>query len=528
MYIRDLNKQQIQLDPIDVPVIPPPVDAPRFERDLLVDDSPLAQVSRAVFELGSEGTTPARARARAGRRGVTLPEEVLPPGKQPAPFRERETNLVRIVYKEIVLRFGPKVSSKTRDQLIKRRGFKVRRHNPFYKDQVVIFDPEGEHVGAELLDIANELSETDEVVFATPNFVSEYRRSAVSIPSIPTEQWHLYNRGTAAGQKKGEDVDAREAWKITRGKRAVVIAILDDGVDIDHPALSEQIWRDSKGRKGRDFFLPNDDPDHYNPRPKVFQRPYESTRWNDIHGTACAGVAAANASKCYGIAPGCRIQAVKIFHASEMAEDERVADAIRYASKTSAVISLSWSGGRTPDIEQAIEDAGRERQGRGAVVFAATGNENHAPVGFPAGYDAVIGVGASTDQALLASYSNVGRQVSVVAPSNYGIRAIFTTDVTEPGRGYNPGVVSKGGTDGLYANDFGGTSSATPLAAGIGALMLSVNPDLNREAVREILQSTADKIGGGYGPDGHSDEFGYGRVNAGAAVSEAKARRKRD
>jgi subtilisin family serine protease len=531
MYIRDLNKQKIELDPIELPTVPPPAGARRADHDLLLESSPLAMASRAIFELGGDRKTATRA-ARSTRRGAggrgPRPGEVdlLAPthGKPPQPFRERDTRLLRIVYKEIVLRFAPKVPTTTRTQLITKHGFVVRRTNPYEKDQVVIFDPEGQHVGAELLDIANDLAETDEVIFATPNFVSEYRRHALSIP-IP--QWHLYNRGKAAGQKKGEDVDAREAWKITRGSRDVVIAIIDDGVDIDHPTLRKQVWRDGKKRPGRDFFLPNDDPDHYNPRPKVFQRPYDNTDLNDIHGTACAGVAAASGTKCYGVAPKCRIMAVKIFHANEMAEDERVADAIRYAAKAASVISLSWSGGKTPDIESAIEDAGRERGGRGVVVFAATGNEDHAPVGFPAAYDSVIGVGASTDQAELASYSNVGKEVSIVAPSNYGILGIFTTDVTEPGRGYNPGDPSRGGKDGLYCNDFGGTSSATPLAAGIGALVLSVNPKLGREDVRGVLESTADKIGAGYDSKGHSNNFGYGRVNAGSAVHEAKARRKR-
>ncbi len=106
------------------------------------------------------------------------------------------------------------------------------------------------------------------------------------------------------------------------------------------------------------------------------------------------------------------------------------------------------------------------------------------------------------------------------APSNGGVRGIFTTDVSTPDRGFNIGVAANGGKDGLHYNDFGGTSSATPLAAGVAALMLSVDPTLNRQALRDLLQSTADKIGDGYDANGHSDEFGYGRVNAGKAVQQ--------
>ena len=90
------------------------------------------------------------------------------------------------------------------------------------------------------------------------------------------------------------------------------------------------------------------------------------------------------------------------------------------------------------------------------------------------------------------------------------------------GRGFNIGRADEGGKDGLYTNDFGGTSSATPLAAGVAALVLSVNPKLSRDEVRGILRATADKIGTGYDAKGFSPRFGYGRVNAARAVAEAK------
>ena len=170
------------------------------------------------------------------------------------------------------------------------------------------------------------------------------------------------------------------------------------------------------------------------------------------------------------------------------------------------------------------------RKGRGSAVFCATGNESEAgrpaKVGFPARDPNAIGVGASTDQAELAYYSNVGREVDFVAPSSGGVLDIFTTDVSITGRGFNVGRADKGGKDGLCTNDFGGTSSATPLAAGVAALVLSVNPKLSSDEVRDVLRSTADKIGSGYDAKGVSPRFGYGRVNAAKAVAEAKRRAK--
>jgi subtilisin family serine protease len=180
----------------------------------------------------------------------------------------------------------------------------------------------------------------------------------------------------------------------------------------------------------------------------------------------------------------------------------------------------------------ALEDVKRRgRRGRGAAVFCATGNESRpghpAAVGFPARDPNAIGVGASTDQATLADYSNVGPEVDFVAPSSGGVAQIFTTDVSIPGRGFNVGRADRGGRNGLCTNEFGGTSSATPLAAGVAALVLSANPKLSSDEVRDILRSTADKIGGAYDAQGFSPKFGYGRVNAAKAVGEARRRRKR-
>src|SRR5205823_3591879 len=129
--------------------------------------------------------------------------------------------------------------------------------------QVVVEDPEGKTTGEALLDIANDWAMMGEVVFATPNFVSQYRRHG-PIKVIP-QQWHLDNTGKVAGQLKGEDVRALHAWQQNRGKNGIVVAVLDDGVDVDHPNLSGRILKhpgdNAKDKLGRDFFLPDDDPD---------------------------------------------------------------------------------------------------------------------------------------------------------------------------------------------------------------------------------------------------------------------------
>ena len=243
---------------------------------------------------------------------------------------------------------------------------------------------------------------------------------------------------------------------------------------------------------------------------------------NDIHGTCCAGVAAARGPHAFGIAPRCRILPVKIFHADDLAPDAQVADAIRYAAQHADVISCSWSGPRSPDLEFALRDAlALGRGGRGAIVVGASGNEDDSRVGYPASDPNVIAVGASTDEEVLAWYSNRGVQLWVVAPSDGGDLGVFTSDVSASGRGFNTGTQAAGGRNGLCTNDFGGTSSATPLVAGLCALLLSIDATLSLAQIRAVLKATSRKIGpaSAYDPNGHSTRYGYGRIDAAAAVA---------
>ncbi|HSS79451.1 MAG TPA: S8 family serine peptidase [Thermoanaerobaculia bacterium] len=431
----------------------------------------------------------------------------------PAIFREVVSGLLRIAHREVVIRFKASVPARRRQAVLAWFGFGLVRRNTFISDQVVVRHPGGRYAGEDLIEISNLLVGLEEVVFATPNFVSQYRRQAP--PFILPLEWHLDRGG----------LDVLAAWKRTTGDRKVVVAVLDDGVDVDHPNLRASLWKNpdpsAKDRIGRDFFLPDDHPDHFNPRPKRFQFPFDRTKGNDIHGTTCAGLIAAGGvgEGSVGVAPGCQLLPVKIFHGDALVPDERVADAIRYAAVHADLLSCSWSGGESPDVRLALEDAGElGRDGRGSAVFCAAGNEG-GEVDFPARDANAIAVGASTDLGLHADYSNHGPEIAVVAPSSGGARGIFTTDVSIPGRGFNPG--------GLHTSGFGGTSAAAALAAGTAALVLSVHPALGREELKELLRATADEIDSGYDSGERSRKMGSGRVNTGRAVDEALRRAKR-
>jgi subtilisin family serine protease len=513
MYVLNAARQKIELDLLDVDL----EASVRAAGARGIDAGPVslrvAQVARAFFKLSD----PVRA-AEMTRKAQTAP----------GTFRERESGLMRVVYKDAIIRFRPKVSEQKRKQILKKYGFELRVVNPFVERQWVVTDEQGGKSGANMLDVTNDWAEMEEVEFASPSFVSEFQRYAS--PPIPKEQWHLDNLALVAGQKKEEDVRAKAAWAKTLGKKGVVVAVLDDGVDVEHPNLAANILKnpdptEKRDKCGRDFFIPDDEhPEHYDPRPKLFQYPYHKMAGNDIHGTPCAGIIAAVGKKrgwAVGVAPKCRILPVKIFHADALASDARVADAIRYAASHADILSCSWTGPDSPDIQLAIQDAQTlGRAGKGSAVFCATGNNGLRRVGYPARYPESIGVGASTDAGKIASYSNYGPEVWVSAPSSGGSQGIFTTDVSIDNRGFNIGTVSAGGKDGLHTNDFGGTSAATPLAAGVAALVLSKKPALSRGELKQLLADTADKIGTDHDSQtDHSERFGYGRVNAERALA---------
>jgi len=456
----------------------------------------------------------------------------------PAVFEDSLTGLPRMVYKEVVVQFGPKVSGRQRQQILDKHHLEIRRESKFIPNQCVVYVADRRHAGEKIIEIANNCAEMDEVVFATPNFVSKYRRCQIEFP-IPPEQWHLHNRGSISGQLPGEDIKAPEAWAITHGDSRITVALLDDGIDIDHPDLRTNIKRNPDPREprdlcGRDYCtLDSEDPEHFNPRPKLFHAPYNQKEGNDNHGTPCAGLVAASGNGAFGIAPKCSILPVKILNADSLVSDDIVAEAFHYAGQHADIISCSWEHLVSSQIEKTIQQISENgRDGKGTPVFFASGNDfwGYATnaVAYPAAYEYSIAVGASTDKGQRAFYSKWGPELWVVAPSGGGRSNIFTTDISTPGRGLNPGNEHAGGADGLYTSAFFGTSAATPLAAGVAALMLSVNPALDRDAVKQILADTADKIGTGevYDPQtGHNDRYGYGRVNAGAAVDTASRMR---
>ena len=206
--------------------------------------------------------------------------------------------------------------------------------------------------------------------------------------------------------------------------------------------------------------------------------------------------------------------------------------------KGADVISCSWgttdqSFALGADKIAVIAKAAKEgRGGKGCVICYAAGNEGEESLNVYGEHPDVICVGATTCDDEHPDYSNMGPTLTVCAPSNGGAVPILAARAS-----WDVGLSDREGAEKWYYGDgidrgnryqhFGGTSSATPLVAGICALILSANPNLTAKEVKQILIDTADKVGesSDYDGMGHSLKYGFGRVNAAKAVQEALNRR---
>jgi len=331
--------------------------------------------------------------------------------------------------------------------------------------------------------IISDLNNLDIIENVEFNGVAE--ASLVPNDELYPNQWDHDNQRQAIQYGTGDligtldcDLDTDIAWDITTGNSDVIIAIVDTGVDLDHPDLIDNIV------PGYNFInedLPPDD---------VYD-----------HGTACAGIAAATINNDIGIAgvcPNCSIMSVKVLSDNGYGDWAIIADGVVWASDNEAdVISLSLGGAASQEY---FEDAINYVVANGTVAIAASGNVNTQMDFWPASYEQCIAVGAMSPccerknginscDAEPGWGSTYGDQVDVVAP---GVR-IFTT-----------------GTRAGYWTEFNGTSSACPHVAGIAGLMLSHNSNLSPETIREFLRQGTDDIA----DEGYDIETGYGKVNA--------------
>jgi subtilisin-like proprotein convertase family protein len=359
------------------------------------------------------------------------------------------------------------------------------------------------------------------------------KKKALPNDPLVNQQWHIKNNGTG-GAVAGMDANVSNVWGTfggsgTRGS-GLRIGIVDDGVQYTHPDISPNYdtttdfdWNDN---------TPND------PAPDLN---------SDFHGTSCAGVAAArgnNSIGVSGIAPEATLVGLRLI--ADFFDDQDTADAINYlinsGASTIPIKSNSWGpddDGSTkeapgPLAKAALQNAAQNgRNGKGTILVWAGGNGG-GPEQDNSNYDGfansiyTIAVAAMSDQGKRADYSEPGANLIVTAPSSsVGRPGIVTTDLTG-NNGYNYSGLTGELSDRSYTNDFGGTSSATPVVAGVCALLLQTNPNLGWRDVQEILMRSATKndptdsdwIVNAAGIH-FNHKYGAGLVNAQAALALA-------
>lgn len=419
---------------------------------------------------------------------------------------------------EIYILFQPEVDEE--EQLLVLDEFKLEMVERKAEDEIIAQVTKDSRNPVKTASLLNQVSM---VKMAEPDMdmlLEEYDLSLPNDTHMP-EEWHLKNDGRieVANYRTlaGADAKVINAWQRmgNLGSSSVVVSVIDNGLDVKHPDLKNKIFRPFDLWTNSDRLTAGD---------PTF-----------THGTPCASLAvgSANGKGMVGVAPNAKFMPISGTSYSSRATERM----FEYATQNGAdIISCSW--GTTNHSyqlnslkEKAIAKAAREgRKGKGSIILFAAGNEGLDYVNFYAAHPDVICVAASDSKDRYARYSNQGLEVSVCAPSNGDFPLIAARASWDPGttiRGDGAWKFFADGIwrDGLYKH-FGGTSGATPIVAGICALMLSVNPNLTAREVKSILQITADKIGSpSEYVNGHSRKYGYGRVNADKAVAEAMRRR---
>ncbi|TFG15462.1 hypothetical protein EU537_00145 [Candidatus Thorarchaeota archaeon] len=292
-----------------------------------------------------------------------------------------------------------------------------------------------------------------------------------------------------------DDVEAERVWGGFEDAKDVVpgnvagagvkVAILDTGIDYTHPDL------DDVYAGGYDYVDNDADPLDGNG-----------------HGTHCAGIVAAedNGEGVIGVAPKTSIYSVRVLDDQGSGYTSDIIAGIDWAVDNGMnVVSMSLGGG---GYDSSFDAAINRAYDAGLVVVAASGNDGEGTISYPAAYDNAIAVGAIDSNHDLASFSNYGSEQEVVAPGVdiYSTMPTYSVTLTSWWYGYNQNY-----------DQMSGTSMACPMVAGVVSLILDANPDLTPSEVRDILHTTSVD----YGANGWDQYFGWGAVDAEAAVDQA-------
>ncbi|MFH1425884.1 MAG: S8 family serine peptidase [Candidatus Kerfeldbacteria bacterium] len=354
-------------------------------------------------------------------------------------------------------------------------------------------------------EVLEQLEDNPEVEEAALN----YKRHATVTPNDTyyANQWH--HSDADAG------ISSEDAWADQTGTYSVVIAIIDSGIDTDHPDIEDNLWLngdeiadngiddDSNGYiddvNGYDFV---DDDKNPNPQPDGVDNDSQNGADNGVtHGTHVGGLVGAvgnNGKGVAGVAWKTKLMAVRVLDDEGGGLDSGIIEGIEYAVDNGAdIINMSLGGaGESALLEAAITYA----KDNGVLVVAAAGNDginiNSTPF-YPACYDSVIGVAAHKSSMEAAAFSNYGSNCVDLSAPGY---QIFSTVYINAAYGFTASYDYESGT-----------SMSTPIVSGIAALLLSEESSLTRSQLREVITKNTVDIGLG-------SNFGSGRADANIAL----------
>ncbi|MFM8364075.1 MAG: S8 family serine peptidase [Verrucomicrobiota bacterium] len=381
----------------------------------------------------------------------------------------------------------------------------------------------------ESLRTSRRLSGNPLIEFAEPMLARQQAKRALPNDPLVSKQWHI-KFANQSGVLSGTDVNVEPVWNYPdagagRRGRGITVGVVDDGLETAHPDLAANVnTAIDKDWNGNDA----------DPNPEA----------GDDHGTACAGNVAAVGNNTIGVvgtAPEAKLVGMRLI--SGIAGDSAEAEAMSYLPNSIQILSNSWGpndDGKTLEapgpltaasLKSAVETG---RSGKGTIITWAGGNGLNANDN--SNYDGyansiyTLAVGAFDSQSRQSWYSEPGANLVVCAPSSGDAPALGITTTDRTGSvGYSDGTTAgEISGESNYTQTFGGTSSATPTASGIVALMLEANPNLGWRDVQEILMRSAKKVNPSdtdwktpVAPDNinHNHKFGGGLIDATAAVN---------
>ena len=326
------------------------------------------------------------------------------------------------------------------------------------------------------------LNKNSLVAYSEPNYI--YHANKVPNDPMYGQLWGMKNIGQKDSDGQigisGLDIDAEAAWDITTGNKKTLIAIIDTGIDYNHPDIKDNVWTNEAEANGQ----PGVDDDGNGVIDDIHGYNAITNSGDPMddhgHGTHCAGTIGGHGNDGVGVAGvnwDANIMGVKFLDKEGSGSLEDAVKAIAYANKMGAkVMSNSWGGG---GFSQALMDVIKETDTSGALFVAAAGNDysnNDSSPAYPASYQVanVIAVAAVDNKGMKAGFSNYGKKtVHLGAP---GVNILSTTG-------------------GAY-DSWSGTSMATPHVSGVAALVWGHEEGLTGHDVKARLITTARPIAG--------------------------------